>query len=266
MNLLSLDLHRTRARVAVAAVGLLTVMSVAVAPVMATTGGPAAAVVTSATMACLARRIAVRQGPSLATERALGVCEVDRRLGEVGRLREDVNHTAALSAPDRTALLGILDATGTGLAALRTKIGADTTLAAARKDVHAIDTDFRVYELVVRQVHLVRADDLVVHAANGLTSAANEISRAIAAGEKAGKHETVAAAKLAAMQTAISKALAKVSGQAAAVVSLTPAQWNAGKAGPLLKADRAAIVAADHDLRAARRDANAALAALKSLK
>ena len=257
----------TRKRLIVGVAGLVTVMGVAAAPVMAVTAtaspSPAASPAASTTFACLAPHLAAKLNRSVSTVRAAGDCEIDLRLTTLGNLQTTVDNTAALTSADGSALTTILTSSKSGLGTLKTKIDADSTVASLRTDITSISADYRVNALVARQVNLVRGDDLVDAAATRLTSAAGEIQAAITAGEIAGKNESAAAARLAAMQAAISAAQAQVKGQAALVLPLTPSQWNAGTATPVLNGDRGAITTARSDLRAAAADARAAVKALK---
>jgi hypothetical protein len=67
---------------------------------------------------------------------------------------------------------------------------------------------------------------------------------------------------LAAMEAAIEEALSGVAGVADEVLPLTPAGWNAGTAGPVLRDARQAIVDARADLRTAMAEARQVIAAL----
>jgi hypothetical protein len=64
------------------------------------------------------------------------------------------------------------------------------------------------------------------------------------------------------MEAAIAEALAGVDGVAYEVLPLTPADWNAGTAGPVLREARHAIVDARADLRTAMAEAGQVIAAL----
>ena len=221
---------------------------------------PAAA---SFSFRCAAEWIAAHGSLSVAAWQAVGDCDVDRRLETISRVRSGIASATVITADHRSALNGILDASQSGLTTLRAKIDGDTTLASLRVDDHAIFADYRIYALVARQAALVRGDDAVAAAAARLTDGAAKIQTAITTAQGKGKDVTVATTQLAAMQAAIASALAKVSGDTAAVLALTPAGWNAGTAGPVLDAARASIKGARADLAAALADGKAAIAALK---
>jgi hypothetical protein len=255
-----------RSRLAGIIAGLALATTVVVVPVLATTAPSAAqspSGLSTPSLACALQRLAAKASPSIQTLRAVGDCQIERRLDTITRLRTEVSGAPALTGEHKSALEAILDASKTGLLALRTKINADPDIATLRADNHAIFADYRIYALVSRQVRLVRGDDHVVAAAGRLTKGASTVQAAIAAAQSHGKDVTAATAKLTAMNGAISAALAEANGDAATVLSLTPAGWNAGTAKPVLDAARASIVAARGDLRTALADGLAAIAALK---
>jgi len=249
--------------------GLALAAAVAVGPVLAATRPAANLAATqpaanlAAGTACADARLAMRATPSLATLKTFGDCEIDRRLDTITRLRTVVGDAKALTADHRAALTAILDPSQAGLTALKSKIDADADLATLKADVHSIFTDYRIYALVVRQVHLVDGDDRVTAAAARLSAAADKLQAAITTAQGQGKDVTGATAHLAAMQAAIAAALAQVNGDAAAILPLHPADWNAGTAKPILDAARSSLEAARADLATALAEAKAAKAALK---
>ena len=109
----------------------------------------------------------------------------------------------------------------------------------------------------------MRAADTVDAAGAALNKAADRLASLIDEAEAAGKDVTEAKAHLAAMEAAIAEALATVDGVADEVLPLTPADWNAGTAGPILREARAAIEDARADLRTAKAEARQVIAALR---
>ncbi len=253
--------HQTPRRIMAGTAGALAIAVAALMPVAATasTATPAA----TGTTSCLAQTIAAKQSPSVDTLRASGDCQVKLRLTTLGRLSSEVSGSIVLTSSHVAALDAIITGTESSLQALQAKIDADTTASDLRTDIRAISTQDRVYVLVSRQVALVRADDQVDATAANLTARAGQLQAAIAAGQSAGKNESAAAARLAAMQRAIAAAEARVNGQAALVLVLTPAQWDSGSARPVLNADRRAVAAARRDLRIAAAREGATLRALR---
>jgi hypothetical protein len=254
-------------RLAVAVGGLLLSTVVLATPVLAasvpTQAAPDAVAAAPDPVRCLDAWLAARATPSVETFRKVGDCEVDRRLDTIATLRDGVAKATALTDDHRSALTAILDRSEEGLTALRGEIDGDATLADLRTDVHRVFADYRIYALVARQVALVRADDLVAAAADRLTGASDRIAAAIATAEGSGRDVAKAKQHLDAMRTAIAAARSAVEGDAAALLPLTPADWNAGTARPVLDAARASVRDARGDLRTAVSEARAAIAALK---
>jgi hypothetical protein len=212
---------------------------------------------------CTAARIAARAHPTVPNYQALGDCQIDRRLATISTLQARVAASLTISANDKAALASELSSTAPGLTALRSTIDADTTLDELKADLPKIYTDYRVYVLVARQVSLVRAADGVAAADARLATTAGQLQAAIDTAKAAGKDTTKAEADLAAMNAALANAAAAVNGLSASILALTPAEWNAGTAGPALDAARAAIRTAQAQLVVARRDARRVLADLR---
>jgi hypothetical protein len=212
---------------------------------------------------CAADWITAKADPTVANLRAVGYCEIDRRLTTLERLRALVAEANVLTDAHQSALDSILNAATTGLTSLRAQIAADSTVDSLRTDIRKIYTDYRVYVLDARQVRLVRGDDLVGAAAGRLDDAGTRLAAAIVQAQSNGKDVTVAQGHLDAMTAAIAKARTEIAGDADAVLAQTPATWNAGTAKPVLDAARASLSAARSDLRTAVTEARAVLAALR---
>lgn len=206
---------------------------------------------------CAAAWEAARTDPTIEVLQALGRCEVDRRLDDLGRLQAAVDRSQALTDAHETSLERILASATTGLQALRAEIDAATTVDGAREDVRRIAEDFRVYVLVSRQVSLVIADDVVAAGVGRAKAAADRLEDAIEAAREAGRNVGDAPSHLAAIRREGAAAARAVEGDAAAVLALTPAAWNAGDAKPVLDAARASVREARESLRTAIREARA---------
>ncbi|MES2209987.1 MAG: hypothetical protein V4515_07345 [Chloroflexota bacterium] len=211
---------------------------------------------------CADAWLAARAEPSVANLKTVGFCEIDRRLATIERLGKAVDESRALTDDHAAALNRILDDSAAGLRTLRAKIAADTTVEELRADIRSIFTEFRIYALVTRQVWLVRGADTVDMAGARLETASDRLEAMIAQAEANGKDVTEANAHLAAMQTAIADALAAVDGVADDILPLTPADWNAGTAGLVLRSAHEAITSARADLRTATAEARKVIASL----
>ena len=262
-------MNRTAIRLAGPPAGILLAVVLGAAPVLAapapaTGSSPAGSEAgeLNARLHCVREWRAARVEPTADELKAVGRCEIDRRLVTIARLGAAVDGARALTDAHESALEAILDRSAAGLRSLRAEIEADTTIPELREDLRRIVTDFRIYTLVTRQVGLVIAADAVDAAGAGLKDRAADLADLIARAEAAGKDVTAAKRHLAAMETAIAEALGDVDGLAAMVLPLTPAEWNAGTAQPVLRAAHVAVDAARADLRTAKAEARQVLAAL----
>lgn len=251
---------RTRTILAgLAVAALLVVTSAAVAsaasPVIA--GGPAG------TGVCATEAAAVRAGVSIDTLRAFGDCEIARRFTTLGALASKISGSKALTSSDAAALSGEVSSTKSGLTGLKAQIDAETSLPALKSEICQIATAYRVYLLVVPQVNLVNGADTVQLAQTAFNQVSTNLTARIAAAKAAGKDTTAAQADLDAMNAAVTQAVGLAGPLPAALLPLTPAQYNAGTAGPVLKNARAALVQARGLLQSARQDAVACRDALK---
>lgn len=255
-------MHRTMHRLAAA--GALSLLLAAVVGAGSATAAPGPGTAPRGGQAlgaahgpCAAAWEAARTDPTVEELQALGRCEIDRRLDDFGRLQAAVDRSQALTDAHETSLEGILASTTTGLQALRAEIDAATTVDGAQEDVRRIAEDFRVYVLVSRQVSLVIAADVVAAGVERVEAAADRLDDAIEAARDAGRNVGDAPSHLAAMRREADAAARAVEGDAAAVLALTPAAWNAGDAKPVLDAARASVRGAREALRTAVREARA---------
>jgi hypothetical protein len=241
---------------------VLAISSVAVATAASpapVVGGPAGNSV------CLPQREAFRASASVETLRAFGDCEINRRFATLDTLSGKVSSSKVLSSTHAAALTGEINSTRGGLTALKARIDSETDLTALKADIRRIATDFRVYVLVVPQANLTIGADSVAAAQPKFADINTKLSDAIATVKAAGKDTTAAQSHLDAMNAAVAQAVSLTSGIPDRVLPLTPAQWNAGTAGPVLTDARAKLVQARGQLRTAVQAAKACRDALKQL-
>jgi hypothetical protein len=212
---------------------------------------------------CAPLRISARAQPTIANLQAVGGCEIDRALAGLTNLGSVVDTSTTLTADHKSALGAIVTSSTSGLQALRTKIDGDSSVDALRQDIRSITADHRVGVLVARQVWLVKAADTVGATVSGFDTTAGQLQAAIDQAAASGKDVADARAHLASMNGQVADASKAVEGIAAAVLPLTPADWNAGRAAPILTAARSSVVDARTALRAALADARQVLVALR---
>jgi hypothetical protein len=221
-------------------------------------GGPAG----SGACATLAQ---AAKGPSatVASVQAFATCEIDRRLTTLAALSTRVSSARALLGTHASTLAAEIAGERSGLIGLRAHVAADTTLIAVRADLVRIVTEFRVYVLVVPQVNLTIAADAVVAAKAKFDQIGTALAARIATAAAAGRDTTAAQAALDAMNASVAAAVALAGPIPGQILPLTPAQFNAGTAGPVITAARTALAGARDDLKAAAASAKACLQALK---
>ena len=239
--------------------GLLLVSSAAVV----TAAGPAVAGGPAGTGVCRTQAAAIKTTASIETLRAFGDCEIARRFATLDKLSAKISSSKVLTSSHAAALSGEVGATKSGLSALKTQIDAETSLLVLRADVKKIATDYRVYLLVAPKVNLVNGADGVLATKTAFDKVSTNLTARIAAAKAAGKDTAAAQADLNAMNAAVIQAMGLAGPLPAALLPLTPAQYNAGTAGPVLKSSRAALVQARGLLQSARKDAQACRDALK---
>jgi hypothetical protein len=251
-------IRRGIAAIAAAAVLVLPQASVSVAASAApVAGGP------SGSSACSAQAAGASSAGTIAALRAFGDCEVGRRLTTLGQLTVSIDASRALTTAHKTTLAVQLGAASSGLAALKAVIDAGVSVAVIKTRVVAIATQFRVYDVVAPQVYLTNAADGVAAVAAQFEKISTELAGRISTAKSAGKDTTAAESALHAMTVAIATAAASASPLPARLLALTPAQFNAGTAGPELRSARASILSARDRLKSAVADAGAVLVALR---
>jgi hypothetical protein len=213
---------------------------------------------------CLTESTAARDN-GIGNLRKLGDCEIDRRFDTITKLQARVANAAGLTAADRTALQSQLGADTAGLTALRARIDGETNRDALRADLKKIVTDFRIYVLMAPKTADVIAADNQLAAVARLGTLDTKLQARIDAAKTAGKDVSQAQSDLDAMNAKAVQVSPLVGGIPAAVLLLTPAQYNAGTAKPILVSSRTSLGAGRGLLAGARADARACIAALKAL-
>jgi hypothetical protein len=237
--------------------GSLLVISTGVVTAVTSPGGP------SGKGVCATEAAAVKAGASVTTLQAMGDCEINRRFATLNDLGSRVSGSKVLTSSDAAALTAEIGSTRSGLTSLKATIDAETSLPALRAEIVRIATDYRVYLLVGPQVNLVSAADGVVASQTRISTVNTNLTARIAAAKAAGKDVTSAQADLDKMNAAVTAAVGLPNPLSAALLALTPAQYNGGTAGPVLASARTALGQARDQLKAAVADAKACRDALK---
>ncbi len=219
---------------------------------------PAAAVAVAATVGAAAPVAAQTATPRPLAQATLATCKqagqnmVTARLDVLGDLRNKVTASKTLTAAHRATLTNLVDSDRSGLSTLATTIQGDTTLAQCRSDVQSIVTRFRVYVLVVPQVHITIAADALQAADTTLAGLEQKLSTAIQNAHLNPGQQQRASEALTDYDTHVGNAAALIKGQADAVLALTPAGYPGTTT--TLKSAHTNLESAHADLKAARAD------------
>lgn len=212
---------------------------------------------------CVTEATTVKAGASVEDLRAFGDCEIGRRFTTLTALGARVSASKTLTSSDAAALTAEIGSTTSGLTSLKATIDAETSIPALKVDIAKIATDYRVYLLVVPQVNLVSGADTVLAAQARFATVNTNLTARIAAAKAKGKDVTAAQADLDAMNASVKDAVGLANPLPAALLPLTPAQYNGGTAGPILTNARTALSQARDDLKSAIASAKACRDALK---
>jgi hypothetical protein len=193
-------------------------------------------------------------GKALASIQAKAAAAISRREASITVALNDINNSKAISAGDKTTLLGILNADAAGLTTLGTTIAADTTAAQAATDYATIFTTYRVYALALPQVHFAAASDAITGAVLPKLTDAQTKLEGLLAGADSAKNTPAVQAAMADLATQITAVTSATSGLSATVLAFTPAQYDANHA--LLSPSRAALATARNDVKTAVGDIN----------
>ena len=166
-----------------------------------------------------------------------------------------------ISASDKATLADRLNADLAGMKAIEAKIAADTTLAAASTDLTTIFTTYRVFGVAIPQARVVADIDRVTSIdIPKLTASQSKLATRLT-GKDAPQSTAAFQSDLADMTKQIAAASAALSVASVKVLALTPADYNSNKT--VVTSARASVKTAQNDLKQARADRKAILAALR---
>jgi hypothetical protein len=190
--------------------------------------------------------------------RAAAEASVTTRLADLHARVTLVQETSWLTATDKSSLLTELDGEIAGLGALATTIQAETGVAAFRTEAADILSEYRVYALVLPQVHLVRATDQVTDVIlPDLQSAESLLVQQIQLENQQHKDTSATAGPMSDLVSQITNLRTATNGLSAQLLAFTPAEWNA---------NHAVVVAPRQKLQSARGDAGRALVDIKTVE
>jgi len=177
--------------------------------------------------------------------RARCLAAIDVRLPALGAARAALAGNDHVTDDHQAALETDIDRTAVRLRELATLIKADTDFAALRDHCRSIFEDNRVFALVLPRVRLVVGSDVATDAGAALRDIAAKLADAIAKADAAGQDVRQAKLDLDVMKAHIASGVASAGTIPGAVLSLTPADWNA---------NHEVLTPAHQSLRSARAD------------
>jgi hypothetical protein len=200
------------------------------------------------------------QAQHLATLKTRGDAEINRRLTNLNAALTTVQAVTTLTASDKSTLVSQIQAEISGLTTLKTKLDADTTLAAGRTDVQSIVNDYRVYVLMLPKARLSSAFDRLDVVETKLTNLEGQLQSAITAAQTAGKNVTTMQTILTDMRAKTTAIASLSSGQVATLLALQPSDYNTDHT--VLESYRTTLGTAQTDAKAAATDAASIIQAL----
>ena len=218
--------------------------------------------------------VQVNAGLSLRAKTAVNRAndEITRRINALTALETRVNAMVRLSATDKSNLSAAIQAQITALQSLQSQVAADAqqnNTSSLKTDIQSIVKGYRTFVLILPQGTIEAAADRILAITNIMTDLATKFSARISAAQSAGSTTTVAAAALADFNAKVSDADAQANAAVSTVSGLAPDNGNQtimASNTAALKDARTKIIAAQHDLIAARADAMTIIKALAGFK
>ncbi len=188
---------------------------------------------------------------------------IDQRLDHLAAAQARVNRIDTLSDAHEATIDDIIDRTQSGLTRLGNRIDASTDRPVTVGLCAQIAPDYRVYLVVLPQIHLTVAADRSQVASRIGTEVLAKLDNAIARAAEAGADVTEAQAFRDVAQAALDSADAANDGVAAAVLDVTPDSYNDGDGEAVLDTARGQMRATHQALTEANEAGRAAGRALR---
>ena len=193
--------------------------------------------------------------------------EITRRTSALTDLGARVTAMERVTASFKTSLATNIQNQLTALAALKTKIDADTDEATLKSDVQSITQSYRIYALVLPQSRIAAAADREVTIITMMNTLGSKLQARIQAQQTAGANVSTLLAALTDMSSKLTDANTQAQAAVSVTATLTPDNGDATTMASntaALKTGRSDIQAGQKDLVAARQDVTTILAGLKA--
>lgn len=183
--------------------------------------------------------------------------ELQRRITALQDLNTRVQAMQEVTATFKQSLANAVQTQITAFQALNAKIQADTDGATLKADIQSITQSYRVYALVLPQIHIAAAADRAVAIVSMMQTLGTKLNARIQAAAQAGANVTALTAALNDLAAKISDANTQAQASVSGSASLTPDNGDKtvmASNTAALKASRKALQAVQQDLVAARKD------------
>jgi alkylation response protein AidB-like acyl-CoA dehydrogenase len=198
---------------------------------------------------------------TLVSVQAAAKTATDKRETALSAAIAKLDAAKGISASDKATLMDRLNTDLAGMKTVEATVAADTTLAAASADFKTIFTTYRVFAVAIPLARIVAGIDRATSMEIPKLTASQTKLVAMLAGKDASKSTAALQSDLADMTTQIAAANTALSGASAKVLAITPADFNSNKT--VVTSARASVKTAENDLKQARADRKAIIAALK---
>ncbi|MDP3645841.1 MAG: hypothetical protein Q8R25_02025 [bacterium] len=194
--------------------------------------------------------------------------EIQRRIKKLTDLSTRVRTMTRVSAATQADIAADVQGEISALTALNTKIQGDPDFDVLRADIKSIKDSYRIFLLIVPQIHITIAGDKLMTVVGSLTTLASKLKSRIDTAGAAGKDVTAMTASYTDMNAKIADTNAQAIAAVSLVASLTSDNGDKAKQQQneqALKDARAKIKAGLKNIEAARADARVIIKALKAL-
>lgn len=191
--------------------------------------------------------------------------ELDRRIAALEALKARVNGMQKVTDSFKQSLATTVDTQLAAFVGLKAKIDAETDGEALKADVQSITQSYRVYSLVLPQIHISAAADRIVTTTVMMQTLGNKLAARAQAVANAGGDVSAISTSLTNLSNHITSASNGAQTAVSSSVTLTPDNGDKDKMASnaaALKAARTKLTEAAQDLAEARKDIAAVVSGL----
>jgi hypothetical protein len=219
----------------------------------------------------VSKQSSTRAGTDTAAEalRTKTTTQIDNRIKAMNELTARINEMKRLSATEKTSLTASIQTSISDMDQLKTKVGAETDIAAIRQDSQSVTKGYRIYMLVLPQGRIEAAADRVLNIVSLMTSFETKLQGRLDQAKTDGNDTSSAVAIMSDMHAKILDANTQAQAAIDLVSGLQPDNGDKTTAqanSQALKDARTKIKTAIADLKTARQDAGKVVKLLAGFK